>query len=232
MHGRRTGADQTRMMVLDRVRNAMQRPEKPLADVTQMARLRTAAYTKLFEESPKQVIVHDEFGRQPNLGGRIHVHRYDMSIAGSEGQPDRAFEVIVTDGLSDYGMRDPESGQVIRRELIQYVPQATVENLARLHYSAWVPLAARFCLDYFQTMGPYQDRWAGALTMPPIVDDHAEFELKLPGGGEPMKLMWLVPLTQAEVDYKVRHGVEALIGRMEDVNLPWIFDPANRPGLV
>ena len=47
-----------------------------------------------------------------------------------------------------------------------------------------------------------------------------------------MTLLWHVPISDAEIEYKKRHGMDALLDRMDAVKLPWIFDESNRPPLV
>jgi hypothetical protein len=41
-----------------------------------------------------------------------------------------------------------------------------------------------------------------------------------------------VSYTDAELEYKRTHGADALIDRMSEVKLPWVFDEADRPPLV
>jgi hypothetical protein len=43
---------------------------------------------------------------------------------------------------------------------------------------------------------------------------------------------WQVPISDEQRAYKQEHGTDALIDRMEAVELPWVFDENNRPSLV
>jgi hypothetical protein len=43
---------------------------------------------------------------------------------------------------------------------------------------------------------------------------------------------WHIPISDEERAYKQEHGADALIDRMEVVDLPWVFDENNRPSLV
>ena len=47
-----------------------------------------------------------------------------------------------------------------------------------------------------------------------------------------MRLLWHIPLSETELEFKIKNGVNALLGRMQERQLPWIFDENNRPSLV
>ena len=200
------------------------------ANPHQLAARRVEAYRRLFGSEPIQVLTHDQF-QKPAFGGRLDVHLYEMAYERETGQ----VQVAVTSGMSDYLMTDNNSdAPPRRRELIQYFRDCKMLDLVRLHDMAWVPLAQGFALDFFHTVGSYpsfNSAWPNALFLPSLVQPHAEFELDL-GGGEPMQLLWHVPLSQAELDYKTANGVNALLKRMGEVKLPWIFDENNRPALI
>ena len=219
------------MGLLDSFRNALQKPALPAGDPLQLAARRAAAYRKLFVGEPIRVLPHDQF-QKPAFGGRLDVHLYEMAYERETGQ----VQVAVTSGMSDYLMLDNSTadGPPRRRELIQYFRDCKMLDLVRLHDMAWVPLAQGFALDFFHTVGSYpsfNSAWPNALFLPSLVKPHAEFELDL-GEGEPMQLLWHVPLSEAELNYKAANGVNALLQRMGEVKLPWIFDENNRPALV
>lgn len=46
------------------------------------------------------------------------------------------------------------------------------------------------------------------------------------------KILWHVPISDAERAYKQEHGADALIDRLEAVEPPWVFDEYNRPSLL
>ena len=210
------------MTLLDLVRNALDRPAQPAGDPAAFARLRDEAYALLFGDHPERIIPHEAFQRPANMGGRIDVHVYDALVA------DERVQIVVTSGLSDYAMRD-EEGRAVRREVVQYFRQATEPDIEQLHYYAWTPLAARFCVDVCHTAAA-EGGGPGALFLSPLVSEHREFSLEL--AGDRMELLWLVPLSAAEMEFKVRHGVEALLERMDERKLPWIYEAASRPALV
>jgi hypothetical protein len=44
--------------------------------------------------------------------------------------------------------------------------------------------------------------------------------------------LWHIPISDEERAYKHQHGADALIDRLEPVELPWLSDKNNRPPLV
>ena len=191
----------------------------------EFARLREAAYRELFEGDAVRVHPHELF-QKPRFGGRIEVRVYELPYDQQTGQ----VYVAVTSGLSDYHMVQPQGGSPYRREVIQYFRECRAEDIGRLHDVAWVPLAGGFSVDFLHTAGPMPGEWPGSLFLHPLVTEHAEW--KLPLHGEEMQLLWHVPLRQAELDFKLKNGVDALLERMQEIQLPWIFDPLNGPLLV
>ena len=213
------------MTLLDHLRNAKQRPARPAGDPVEMATKRNDAYRELFEGDPIRIVPDADFERPAKFGGAVDIHLYSLEVQGAE----RA-TIAVTSGMSDYAMTNPQNGAPCRRELIQYLRQPRAEDLQRMHACAWLPLAQGFCLDVFHTLGPIPGTWPGALFVPTLVKPHAAFEMEL--NGDAVRLLWLVPLRQAEVDLRVRKGVNALLDRLTAVQPPWIFDENDRPPLV
>ena len=44
--------------------------------------------------------------------------------------------------------------------------------------------------------------------------------------------LWHVPLSDEEYEYRREYGVDALLDRMREIRLLWIFDEGNRPSLL
>ena len=214
------------MRLLDRLRNAFERPGRPAGDPELFASLRARAYRQLFGSEPLHLLPHDMF-QKPPFGGRIDVLVYELPYEPKDGQ----VQVAVTSGMSDYRMVREDDGTPCRREIIQYFRECNGSDAARLHDMAWLPIASRFCLDFFETAGPHpSETWPNSLFLPSLVNPHAEFALDL--GGDEMKLLWHIPLSQAELEFKFAHGLDALVGRMGALELPWIFDEHTRVTLV
>jgi hypothetical protein len=216
------------MRLLDRLRNFFEKPIPPSGDPAEFAARRSEAYRVLFEGAPARVLPHDVFEKPP-FGGRVDVHIYDLPYRREYGQ----VQLAVTSGMSDYRMLHRGDGTPRRREIIQYFRECTADHISRLHDAAWLPLAQGFCLDFFETMGShprFEHSWPNSLFIPSLVQPHAEFKLDL--GGDETQLLWHVPLSEAELEFKTAHGLDALLERMEERELPWVFDEATRIDVV
>lgn len=64
----------------------------------------------------------------------------------------------------------------------------------------------------------------------PLIRLHREFVFEVEG--DRASFLWHVPISDEERAYKQEHGTDALIDRMEAVELPWVFDEKNRPSLL
>jgi hypothetical protein len=151
--------------------------------------------------------------------------------------------VAVTSGMSDRRMTDPDDpGRWSRRELIQYFRECTPVYAQRLQTMASLTLSGGFFLDALHTLaGPFPTfeggtlGWAGApwvhaFFLEPVIRSHREF--RFPVDGDDASFLWHVPISDAERAYKLEHGANALLDRMDAVELPWIFDEKDRPPLV
>jgi hypothetical protein len=122
-----------------------------------------------------------------------------------------------------------------RRELIQYLPKCTEDHARRLHDMAWLPLFDGFYLDSHHSVAWPQPAvagtlWKNAFFLLPLIKAHREFVFEVEG--DPLSLLWHVPISDEERAYKQQHGADALIDRMDAVSLPWVFDEDNRPLLM
>lgn len=189
-------------------------------------KVRTRAYDKLFGGPPRTVFTPSMLFRAP--GERIVIDIFVYGIESSAG----AIEVAVTNGMSDERM---EASEATRRELIQYFPRCTEHHARRLHDMAWLPRFDQFVLDSHHSIAWDQPAlegtpWRHAFFLEPLIRSHREFACEI--DGDPMSLLWHIPISDSERELKREQGSDALIDRMEQVNLPWVFDEANRPPLV
>jgi hypothetical protein len=142
----------------------------------------------------------------------------------------------VTNGLSDFRMTDTdEPGAWSRRELIQYLRQCTGGHARRLRDMAWLALFDGFLLDAHHSLAwPHAavegTPWKNAFFLEPILRSHREFAFEVEG--DRGSLLWHIPISDEERAYKREHGSNALIERMEAVQLPWVFDEGSRPPLL
>jgi hypothetical protein len=72
--------------------------------------------------------------------------------------------------------------------------------------------------------------WKNAFFLLPLPNPHQEFSFAI--GGDQVSFLWHIPISDEERNFKQEHGADALLDRMEEVGLPWIFEEADRPSLV
>lgn len=187
--------------------------------------VRAAAYEKLFGGKPIEVHPYHRFAPAEETC-LIDVFVYHMAVEGR----DRPIEIAVTNGMSDFPMR--EEGMPRRRELIQYFVACDDRFARGLHQAAWLPHFDDFTLSHLHTI-QWPDKIAGDLQhsflLGPIVYEHADFSVSI--DGDPATFLWHVYLTAAEHAVKTTRGPNVLLDRMDEVNMPWILDPNNRPPL-
>lgn len=190
------------------------------------------AFAELFGGEPVQEFSASQFDRKGDSNILVDVLVYELDVDGS----DTPIAVAVTNGMSDQRMAEGDtSEQPRRRELIQYLPQCTPDHARRLHSMAWLPHFDGFLLDSYHSIAwPWpaveETPWKNAFFMPPLVRSHRDFSVLVEG--EPVTFLWHIPISDQEREFKQRHGANALIDRMQQIRLPWIFDEANRPSLV
>ncbi|HEY5707582.1 MAG TPA: suppressor of fused domain protein [Terrimicrobiaceae bacterium] len=195
-----------------------------------LTKRRSKAYNKLFGSEPEKVFPYHAFD-EDNDAYVIDVLVYSLDL---EEFPGRVV-AAVTNGMSDYIMTDPETGERARRELVQYFHDCDYEHAERLYDLAWMPLFDKFLLAEYQTIKMPDSVVPGsplknAFFLPPLLSAHREFSLEIEGIS--LCFLWHVPISDAELDYKMRNGANSLIERMQAVELPWIFDEAERPALL
>jgi len=170
--------------------------------------VRMSSYADLFGGPPEQYFTHldDE--------SRIDVLAYKLKLG----------VALVTNGLSDAGRP--------RRELLHYCSHPRNADARRLHSVAHLAMKTGRQLDYadtFELPHPAGTAWPNAILLPPQIRSHSDFEITV--DGDPLKLLWHLPLSDSELAYKQAHGVSALLEGMSTAKLPWIFDEATRPVL-
>lgn len=192
--------------------------------------LRVQAFTDLFGTKPVAVFPHHQLTGDPAEPFPIDVFVFPFGTA--EGPAVAA----VTNGMSDRRMTDPEdAGKWARRELVQYFRECTPAHARRLRHMAWLPLFDGFLLDSLHSVSwPWPavegTPWRNGFFLEPLVRSHREFAFE--AETDPASLLWHVPISDEERAYKLEHGANALLDRMDAVKLPLIFDEANRRSLL
>ncbi len=66
------------------------------------------------------------------------------------------------------------------------------------------------------------------LFLSPLLAQHQRLSEVLVIDGDAVEFLWVVPISQAELDLKRREGVDALLDVFQEKKLPWLFDPARK----
>lgn len=204
----------------------------PLEKHMALTKVRAAALEELFGDKPATVFPAHELTNGKDDPFLIDVFVYEFEMEGD----DYVIQAAVTNGMSDHAMPDgddPDSPR--RRELVWYSYDCTAEYAKLLRDMAWLPLHDGFHLDAYHSIPwPFPavegSPWKNGFFLAPILVEHRDFRLTV--DGDETSLLWYIPISDAEREYKVEHGPNALIDKLQAVNLPWVFDPDNRPPLV
>jgi hypothetical protein len=198
----------------------------------QLTIVRAQAYAELFGRKPDAFFASHQLKGAANGADFIDVFVYPMEMEGVDGPVCAA----ITNGMSDQRMAEGDDpGQPRRRELIQYLRKCTPGHAKRLRDMAWLPLHDGFLLDSHHSIAwdwsaVEGTPWKNAFFLPPLITPHAKFTVEIEG--EPMSFLWHIPISDGERAFKQQQGSGALLDRMQELGLPWIFDEANRPSLV
>jgi len=198
----------------------------------QLTIVRAQAYAELFGRKPDAFFASHQLKGAADGTDFIDVFVYPMEMEGVDGP----IYAAVTNGMSDQRMAEGDDpGQPRRRELIQYLRKCTPGYAKRLRDMAWLPLHDGFLLDSHHSIAwdwPAVEGtpWKNAFFLLPLITPHAKFTVEIEG--EPMSFLWHIPISDEERAFKQQQGSGALLDRMQELQLPWIFDEANRPSLV
>lgn len=194
---------------------------------------RDSLYTQLFGSAPERFA--DDEGTPP-----IEVRRYRSGPSGDTPELD----VWVTSGMSDVALVD-EDGDSLRRELIFYAPSGG-DYTVGLRAIASYPFENETYLDHGHSIQSF-----GALFMPggaealladdasqielphlvllsPLLRSHRQIGESFAIEGQPLELLWVVPISAAEHALKRQQGTNGLLDLFERVRHPWLFNPNRR----
>lgn len=196
----------------------------------ELSKIRLAEYSELFGTEPSRVFTNAELIGNAQPDYLIDILAFTMET----GQGD--VDVTVTSGMSDQRLVEKDDASSwARRELIQYLRTCTPGHARRLRDMAWLPLHDQFVLNFKDTIdSPHPavegTPWSSAFFLYPLIRSHDEFRMSLEG--DEVNLLWHIPISPEERRFKVKHGPDALLDRLDEVELPWIFDEHNRPSLL
>lgn len=147
---------------------------------------------------------------------------------------DRDFYTLITGGMSDLRMTLPRgvSSEYARAELVFYCKEPEKSFQETLRRLAHFPHDNKTWLSYGHTMpngNPPTPVFGSALLttflfMPSIVAPESDLEKNLVLDGDPVNLLWVVPLTTAECEYKLENGVNGIYDLFDEHKHPVAFD--------
>ena len=202
----------------------------PLEKHTELTVVRARAYGELFGCQPSAIFLPHVLFKKPDERFLIDIFVYTLATKSGD------IEVAVTNGMSDQRMVDPDDREIwSRRELIQYFPKCTQAHAHRLHEIAWLPLFDGFLLVTCHSVAREhpavsETPWKNAFFLTPLIQSHRDFTCDFQG--DLVSFLWHIPISDKERAYKQEPGADALIDRLEAVDLPWIFDENHRRSLV
>ncbi len=195
--------------------------------------IRDEVYARVFGADCQRYA--DEEGSPP-----IEVRRYPGTPVGDGPRCD----TWVTSGMSDVALVD-EEGDSLRRELVFYAPPGG-DFTVGLRAIASYPFENETYLDHghsIQSFGTlFVPGGADALLaddtarvelphlvlLSPLVRQHRRIGEQLELDGQPLQLLWVVPISAAEHALKRKEGTSALLDLFERVRHPWLFNAKRR----
>ena len=195
-----------------------------------LAERRARIYRELWGEP--EGTARDESPR----GGRIP--SVDVHLYPPNEEAGRDFFTLVTAGMGDLPMRvPPDVGRAgARTELCLYVDHPHVEYFELLRALARLPHEHGAWLGPGHTV-PNGDPPAPivpgselsvALLLATPLDPDAKLPERLRIAGDPVGLLWVVPITEAECTFKLERGTQALLELFDEKEHPFVLDPARR----
>jgi hypothetical protein len=202
-------------------------PAMPAFSTLPYIERREAVYRRLF--GPAAAVDDDQF---PGMIPHIDVYAHEP---GHEGRP---FWTLVTGGMSDLPMTLPPDAPreaPVRAEVAFYLPADVSPGP---EYVSFLRTCGQFVFDHQTALGPGhtipngqppQPIFADAVfttllfLYPPFEPDCRMHE-KLALDGDPVHLLWVVPLAPAEHRLKLEKGTGALLELFDAVRHPVAFD--------
>lgn len=145
---------------------------------------------------------------------------------------DGPFYTLASGGMSDRRMHLPPDlpeGIPHRAELLLYVRELKDEYVALLRWLARFPFRDQTWLGFGHTVALSEAPFPGSelrhlLLLTSVVSPDRELPKRLSIEGDPVEFLWVVPITAAERDHKIKHGVHALLDLFETHDHPWVLD--------
>jgi len=188
----------------------------------EFCKARESVYGRFFGDSEN--VFHEVIPLVPH----IDVYTYPPGYKG------RSFYTLVTSGMSDLAMTLPENakGFSSRVELIFYCSEPKPEYAELLRRFAHFPHDNNTWLGFWHTIPngtppmPFgkSDVLDSFLFMPTIVKPDSSLRDELELDGQQVSFLWLVPLSTPECNFKLQHGMNALLDLFEKHRHLHVFD--------
>lgn len=163
-----------------------------------------------------------------------HSPHVDVYLFAPEKQK-REFCTMVTSGMSDRKMDVPEAigDCVSRAELIFYCREPSIEYANMLREIAHYPHDKETWLGHGHTLrfgkllhvDERDAQFAGYLFLPSPIGEDGQLAKRLRLDGTPVNLLWVVPITEEELQLAEEEGTRALLRVLFDHGHPFVFDP-------
>jgi len=194
-------------------------------DLSDLVARRETVYEEVFGKS--DTVFHELMPLVP------HVDVYRFPPAGQ-----RNFTTYVSSGMSDLPQSSPaELGKDVRRiELVFYSSGQSDDYSELLRRLAHFPHDNKTWLHWGHTIPngtPPQPVFnapplEALLFIPTIVQPDHTLGERLSWQGEAINLLWCVPITMAECEYKLRNGTDAIFDLFDRVQHPFVFSGARK----
>jgi Suppressor of fused protein (SUFU) len=201
----------------------------PPTSAAEFAETRHAAYEKLFGK------VDAVYAEDSLLIPRVDLRSYYRKAAGGGMTC-----ALVTSGMSDLPMKVPNDPRASRRvELVLYCAEPRHEYIETMRWLAHFPHDQKTWIGFGHTIpngNPPAPFWGSpaldtVLLMPTVVQRDRTLPQELVLEGDPVDLLWVVPISPAECKLKLKKGVTAIYQLFDQNKHPHVFEP-NRKSYV
>ena len=183
---------------------------------------RDAVYEEFF--GPTEKVYHEVMPFVPH----IDIYAFEP------GHNDRDFWTLVTSGMSNLPMAVPDDigAEFARAELIFYCNRPEEAYLEVLRVMAHFPHDNETWFGLGHTVpngnppSPFfrpNSKLTTLLFLMPLVEPDASLSEHLVIDGDPVNFLWPVPISDAECDAKLEHGVDYLLDLFQEVSHPVVF---------
>lgn len=149
---------------------------------------------------------------------------------------DREFTTLITGGMSDNAMPIPPGPCSPRAELVLYVAAVTEEYVNLLRFLAQLPYKQSTWFSYGSTMTngqPPQPIFDGSVLdcyvfIPSIIKSDCEISKSVVIADAPLQVLWVVPITSAERQLVMDHGMDKFYELLNKYNHPLVVDQSRK----